>query len=41
VIAPPDLSNPDLSKLSHADQDGLILTLIAQLAAAQQMMAAQ
>jgi hypothetical protein len=36
VIAP-----PDLSQLSHADKDGLILALIAQLAAAQQTMLTQ
>jgi hypothetical protein len=32
---------PDLSKLSHADKDRLILALIAQLAAARETMATQ
>ena len=32
---------PDLSKLSHAEKDALILALIVQLAAAQERIAAQ
>jgi hypothetical protein len=36
VIAP-----PDLSKLSHAGKDALILTLISQLTTAQQLIASQ